>query len=175
VLSGEIDVALITASSNLDSLVYEPCGKAEVVPFVSTNHPLAKKELLPISELMTVPLVVRTRTGGRTTRTWRRLQALINGRGPLNVVLYCDSHRTLRHAVRSGSGLGFAYRDYLARELKEGKLKTLTIEGFTNHFDQFIVYSNKNSLSDAAEGFLAMLRRKVTKLHRKQSSLSTVA
>jgi hypothetical protein len=72
--------------------------------------------------------------------------------------------------VRSGAGLGFSYRDYLTREIKRGELKVLKIEGFTNKYQQFIVYPKDRPLSEAAEKYLAVLRQKNKKSRRNPPS-----
>lgn len=172
VLRGRIDLAFITKPANLDSLVYESCGTGEVLGFVSAKHPLAEKSTLKLSDLRITPLVVRTRTGDRPTRTWKQLQALASGAGPLSIAIDCDSHRSVRHAVRRGKGLGFGYRDYLARDIKSGALKALKLDGFQHSYENFVIYAKEPPLSEAAEHFLALVRRKNSKSRRSLLSQS---
>jgi LysR family transcriptional regulator, low CO2-responsive transcriptional regulator len=142
------------------------CGTGEVVAFVSAQHPLAEKKALSISDVRNTPLVVRTRTGKNPTRSWQRLQALANEGAPLSIAMDCDSLRTLRHAVKSGKGLGFCYREYLAGEIKRDEIKVIKVEGFEHRYDNFVVYAKDRPLSEAAEKFLALIRRRIGKAMR---------
>jgi LysR family transcriptional regulator, transcriptional activator of the cysJI operon len=158
VLGGEIDLAFITKPGNLGALVYEGCGSGEVVAFISANHPMAQKKRVTLSELANVPLIVRTQRAKKSTRTWERLQTLANEKVSLSVAMDCDSRRTLRNAVKSGRGLGFCCRDYLAEEIKRGQVKALKVEGFQNSYTSYVIYAKDRPLSATAEELLALLR-----------------
>lgn len=169
VLKSELDLALITRPSHLQGMVYEPCGSVEVVAFVCVNHPLARKRELTLYELGLVPLILQGRIGNRSSRTAEQLRSLETEGFKLNIAMDCDSHRTLRYAVKRGMGVGFTYREYLATDIKKGRLKILKIPGFKSLYDTYVVYAKDKPLSPAAVHFLALVRRR----RRKTSSLTS--
>jgi DNA-binding transcriptional LysR family regulator len=166
VLNAKIDLAFINNPGNLDSLVYEPCGTGKVVAFVSAKHPLVEKQTITVSDLRKTPLIVRTHQGDKPTRTWKQLQELAGDGFSLSVALDCELQGTLVHAVKSGEGLGFSYREFLAREIEQGEIKVLKVQGFKNSYENFVTYAKDRPLNDAAENFLALLRQKNSKSRR---------
>ena len=155
-LNGELDLALITEPSHSEKLVYEPCGKGDIVPCVSARHPLATRKVVAKSQLPDVPLILRQTNNDRSTRTWKYLSDLVESADKLNVSLECDSHRVIRQAVIEGRGVGFTYRDAIARLVKQKRVVELQIEGFANPYTIYLVYRKDRALSRAAQAFVAM-------------------
>jgi hypothetical protein len=100
-------LVLLTDRSHHEGFSSEACGKVEVVPFVSTKHPLAKKRVLTPHELVDAPILVCSQVRAMVSRVKRVLQGMANKKIELNDVMYPANHRMLRRTLEAGweSGL----------------------------------------------------------------------
>ena len=158
VLNSELDVALVNHLGHFDGLRYENVGqKIDMVPFVSSRHPLARKTNLDPKDVLGAPLFLRRRNDGMDSRMERFLRNLAPSDLDLNVVLYTDSFHALILAVRQRLGVGFTHRDRLKNGVKSKNYKILDVPGLTVTADTYFVSAKSKPLSPVAMKFREFL------------------
>jgi DNA-binding transcriptional LysR family regulator len=169
VQSSDVEIAVITNPSTFARLVYEPCRREELVLFVSSRHPLAKRQRLSPAELARIPLVAfrRGRIGGVA-----KILNQIEERGfHPSIVMHCETAEAVKAAVRTGIGVGILYRDLVEPDRRRGDLKIIHVPGFEMHVDSFIIYPTGKPLSANAADFLTLLREGLKRTKRVKGSL----
>jgi DNA-binding transcriptional LysR family regulator len=159
VAESRVELAVVTDVSqvkNSPQFCIEPCRQEQLVPFVSTKHPFARKTRISLAELARQPLILKERSESKT----RELLKQIEQRGfELNVFMECESAEAVKAAVMKGLGAGVLYRDHLNAEIRRGDLKILRIFDLKRiDSKSFILYKSDQPLSPNAQEFLGLLR-----------------
>lgn len=157
----EIEVAIITHTSNLPGLVYEPCRREEVVFFTARRGPFARSEL-SISDFAKIPLIIFKH--GRAGAALKMLQTVKQAGATANIAIRCESVDGVKTAVHDGTGLGMLYRDNLRNEIDRGDLHLVHVKGLDIQIDSSIAYAREKPLSAGATVFLDLLRNGVQAL-----------
>jgi DNA-binding transcriptional LysR family regulator len=156
VLDSEVEVAVVTNSSALPHLIYEPCRQEELVFFASPEHPLARRKRQSLAEVANAPLVVFKK--GRLL-AFEKILRQIEGQGlTWNVAMYCESSDALKAAVKARMGLGIIYRDLVQAEINRREFKMLSVPGLNTHSESHIIYHQDKPLSVNARAFLTLVR-----------------
>ncbi len=154
VLNFELDAAVVNHLGRFDGLRYENVGrKIDMVPFVSSRHPLARKNNLTSADVLGAPLILRMREHGTDSRMERTLRRLAPPNVDLNVVLYTGSHHALILAVKQLLGVGFTHRDRLKSGVRSKKYKILDLPGLSLTADTYFVSAKSKPLSPLAAKF----------------------
>lgn len=100
----------------------------DIIPVAS---PLMQIRGTPWSpqELCRTPLVFRHESSSSMGAVWRSLQEVGIVRESCNVVLQVSGNEALKKAVQAGAGIGFVSRCAVERELAEGTLVQVPVEG----------------------------------------------
>jgi DNA-binding transcriptional LysR family regulator len=152
--SGEIEIAVVTANSNLPGVFYERCRREELVFFASRNAGLPQAEL-SLTELARVPLVLFKRgRAGATAKFFKQMQKA--GIRP-NVAVSAESVEAVKNAVCEGAGLGMLYRDSLRNEIDHGEVQLIRVPGLDMRIESAIIHPRRQ-LSAAAGEFLNLVR-----------------
>ncbi|HXG51771.1 MAG TPA: LysR family transcriptional regulator [candidate division Zixibacteria bacterium] len=163
VLNSDLDIALITAPSGVDSLVYMPFRREEYVIVASAGHPVAKKGRFTLADLNRAAFVIRRRIKGRMTRTEELLRDIEKRGIKVNIAMYCDTSEAVKGAVKNGAGLGIVHRDMVRPEIKRGELKVIKVRELEGLIKSYIVYRKDRPLSPDAQAFLDFLRQRASK------------
>jgi DNA-binding transcriptional LysR family regulator len=158
VQEGEIEIAIVTHTSNLPGVVYEPCRREELVFFAARQGPFVRTEL-SISEFAAIPLVVFKH--GTAGAALKMLQTVKKAGSTANIAIRCESVDGVKTAVRDGAGLGMLYRDNLRNEIDRGEVQLVHVTGLDMQIDSSIAYVREKPLSAAATVFLDLLRSAV--------------
>jgi|RhiMetdeSRZDD1v2_1073273.scaffolds.fasta_scaffold160685_2 DNA-binding transcriptional LysR family regulator len=159
VQNSEVEIALVTTPSASPRLIYEPCRQEELVLFVSSRHPWAKRRSLSLAELAHIPLVV-FKKGKRDAGGAAKILDQIEERGfHPTVVMHCEMAEAIKAAVRTTMGLGILHRDFVELDIHRGNLKIIHIPGLKTHTESYIIYSKEKPLSANAKDFLALLHQ----------------
>ena len=100
----------------------------EIIPVASPQMHLAGFPWLP-QELCQYPMVVRHESSSSMESVWRSLCNLGVSRESCNIVLQVSGNEALKKAVQAGAGIGFVSRRAVERELVEGTLVQVPVEG----------------------------------------------
>jgi DNA-binding transcriptional LysR family regulator len=159
VAESRVELAVVTDVSQVENspqFCIEPCRQEQLVAFVSTKHPFARKTRISLAELARQPLILKERSESKT----RELLKQIEQRGfELNVFMECESAEAVKAAVIKGLGVGVLYRDHLNTEVRRGDLKIVRISDLKRiDSKSFILYKIDQPLSPYARKFLGLLR-----------------
>jgi DNA-binding transcriptional LysR family regulator len=161
VLNSELEIAIITHSSNFSELHYEPFRQEPVVFFVSARHPLASKKELTLAEIANESLIVhrgiRRGTGEITSDILKQIEE--QGKEP-NILMECSSGEAVMAAVIRGVGIGILMQAHLNDEIRRGEVKILQVSDINDlRITSFVIYQKDKALSVAAREFLDVLKR----------------
>lgn len=145
-----VEVALVTAPSELPGCACEPYMEYEAVAFAAPDNPLCEGTL-SIGELVRFPLVVR-RGSSTVTELERRGYKL-------QFAAQFTAIEAVKTAVRGGLGVGLLFRSRLDSELERGELRLIDVPDLKSiKLKSFIIYGKQARLSENARKFLAILR-----------------
>jgi DNA-binding transcriptional LysR family regulator len=159
-LNSDIEIALLTESSDNPTVVVEPFRSEQVVAVASAGCPLPENRRFMLKELSESPFLKKQ--DGRITQQLERAGIR------LNFVLECQSHNAVKSAAESGLGIAFFAYDEVAEDLNRGSLKRIDIAELRElDFRRFIVYRKGEPLSREAQNFIGMLHRDSYKRSRR--------
>jgi LysR family transcriptional regulator, transcriptional activator of the cysJI operon len=160
IVASSVDLALINNPTKSPLLEIEPYRSDELIAFVPANHSLASKKLITTSELVEIPLVIRTRRQSQS-KTEEQLSGFEKTGRKFHIALRCDSHQSVMSAVRHGAGVGILYRQAIQREIDRGEFRIVKLPGIHLTRQSYIVYPKEKPLSPIARQFLDLLRAEV--------------
>jgi len=136
-----LDIGLIEGECNEPELDVIHWRKDELVVFCSADHPLASKQTLSESDLISVPWILReTGSGTRQTFEWAMHGILPE----LNIAIELQHTEAIKRAVESNLGIGCLSKITLVEAFKRGNLVPLQIpsRSFERNF-YFILHKEK--------------------------------
>ncbi len=171
ILNSKVEVALMRHPAKSPHIISEPYRQEWVIPFVSTDHPLARIRKLTLFDLEGVPLIIR---GANTssTRAEERLRQLETQGLTLNIAMLCETPSALKTAVRSKLGVGFLSWELVKSDVRNGVFKTIKIPNLNFRSTTFILYHRDRPLSDNARDFLTLLHKQRRKRPSSRISVS---
>lgn len=114
------------------------------------GHPFAGERRIALSRVVREPFVVRE-TG---SDTW---QSMTDGLGRhlerLNVAMQIRSTETIKQAVLAGMGITFLSAHTVSRELRDGSLVVLDVQGFPLMLHWYVVQRRTKRLPPVAQAF----------------------
>jgi DNA-binding transcriptional LysR family regulator len=152
VLSGSVDVALVTHPSYKPGLAVEPYQDLEVIAFAPASSPLRGKRI-KLSELAEFPLVIRKES--------KILKELISLGYKPTVAVACKNSGAVQAAVQKGMGIGILQGDSVKSAITDGALIKLNVPELKKiALQSFIVFNQQQPLNAMAEEFVELLRRR---------------
>ncbi|QQL49247.1 LysR family transcriptional regulator [Mucilaginibacter ginkgonis] len=127
-LSHEVDVGIIEVDSKLTTIAYKPFMSDEVIPVCSAKSPLAGKKL-SLKQLQKTPVALRERGSGTLNSLLKSLAALNISPADLTVKIRLGGTEALKNFLLADHCLGFMPRPSIVRQLAEGDLVEVPIEG----------------------------------------------
>jgi DNA-binding transcriptional LysR family regulator len=100
----------------------------EIIPVVSPKM-IMKETPLPIMEFCSYPLVLRHASSASMEVVRQSLKNIGISMEDCNIVLHVSGNEALKTAVKFGAGIGFISKRAVARELAEGSLLQVAVEG----------------------------------------------
>jgi DNA-binding transcriptional LysR family regulator len=171
ILRGDAEIALSTSRPRSSQLAVEPYQTERFVFLVANNHWLARKKVISLQDLQTVPLVIPG-TSNEMGAIEKQLRALEEEKGlKFSVALRCEAPQAAKEAIARKVGLGIIYEEVAKEDIKQGKFTALKVHDFRLQGQTYITYHRDRSLSEAAKEFLDLLRRSRSKSFQRQISL----
>jgi len=159
ILSSQLELAVVSRRPRSPNIAAEPCREEKFVAFCRPNHPLGKKRLVALPEVLQSPLVIRG--GGKRNRG--TTETLLNELDPAirpNIVMRAESPVALKSIVQNGMGVGVMLEDLVYADIRDGKFKALRLSPPIKLVARsFLIYRSERQLSANAQDFLALLRR----------------
>jgi DNA-binding transcriptional LysR family regulator len=134
----------------------------DILVIVAADHPLSVRSSVTVQDFADWPLI----TYPRGSETQAIVEEFLKNAKivPRSSLVYASSEG-IKRAVEAGIGIALFPRKPAARELKEGSLKCLPIEGFELRRRYTFVFRNDNPLSPSSRVFrdavLAWRRRSI--------------
>lgn len=160
VSNGDVEIAAVSNPTRSADLVMELFRREKLLAFVLPSHPLAKKMSLTAAELARAPLVIRADTDSGMSATEEILRELENHGVALNIAVRCQSPEAVKASVRKHMGVGFLFEGLITADVERGDFKILKVRDLELVGQSFIVYHRERPLSQYAQEFLELLRRK---------------
>lgn len=154
-MEGQIDFGFCGTQIKHPKLEYLPLVRDEMVLVVSGKAPEAK---LSLKDLKSFNLILREEGSGHRDLLVKELREQGLALKDLNIVAYSDSTETIKHLVIEGVGGAFLSRFAIERELAEGKLKMLSLNGVTFERDFYFVSHKEAKLSQIEQAFVRMVK-----------------
>ncbi|HZX58160.1 MAG TPA: LysR family transcriptional regulator [Mucilaginibacter sp.] len=127
-LNHEVDIGIIEVDNKLTTVSYKPFMSDEVIPVCSANSPLAGKSLT-LKQLLKTPIALRERGSGTLNALLKSLSDLHIKPADLNVKIRLGGTEALKNFLLADQCLGFMPRPSIIRQLAEGDLVEVPVEG----------------------------------------------
>ena len=153
----QIDIGLIEGQSHEQELIIHPFMQDELFIVASSNHPLTNRSSITVSELQQQNWIAREPGSG--TRIY--LEHLFRAYSlHVKSLLTISSNQGVKESVIQGLGLSLLSRCVIERELKNGDLAIVSLEGqpFTRTFSYLYSPTMKNKRN--VEALLGFITRK---------------
>jgi LysR family transcriptional regulator, transcriptional activator of the cysJI operon len=130
VLAKNIDLGIVEGKKHHTGLKYTDFMEDELVAVVHENSRLASKVLINLDDLSTVPLVLRERGSG----TLEVIESALKDRGiritSLPIIMHLGSTESIKSFLEHSNSMSFISIKAIEKEVSQGKLKIINIEGF---------------------------------------------
>lgn len=127
-LNHEVDIGIIEVDNKLTTVSYKPFMSDEVIPVCSATSPLAGKSLT-IKQLLKTPVALRERGSGTLNALLKALGEHHIKPADLNVKIRLGGTEALKNFLLADQCLGFMPRPSITRQLAEGDLVEVPVEG----------------------------------------------
>jgi DNA-binding transcriptional LysR family regulator len=127
-LNHEVDIGIIEVDNKLTTVSYKPFMSDDVIPVCSATSPLAGKSLT-IKQLLKTPVALRERGSGTLNALLKSLAEHHIKPADLNVKIRLGGTEALKNFLLADQCLGFMPRPSITRQLAEGDLVEVPIEG----------------------------------------------
>lgn len=137
-LSHEVDVGIIEVDNKLTTVSYEPFMSDEVIPVCSAHSPLAGHSLT-LAELTKTPIALRERGSGTLDALLKALLQHQIKPSDLIIKIRLGGTEALKNFLLADQCLGFMPRPSIVRQLAEGDLVEVPVEGLSIKRDFFFI------------------------------------
>lgn len=125
-LRDKIDIALVEGQVHSEFLLSIPYMKDELVLVVSPDHEMASKKTISSQDLQELPVYIREKGSGTRNLFMHAMEehhVLVSIQGSYN------NTEALKKAAMAGLGVAVMSRRLVAKELADGTLAALTLQG----------------------------------------------
>jgi DNA-binding transcriptional LysR family regulator len=137
-LNHEVDMGIIEVDNKLTTVSYRPFMSDEVIPVCSAKSPLAGKSLT-LKQLLKTPLALRERGSGTLNALLKALSVHHIKPADLSVKIRLGGTEALKNFLLADQCLGFMPRPSIVRQLAEGDLVEVPVEGLKITRDFFFI------------------------------------
>ena len=158
VLDREVDLGFVVEKPAFHELRSVPVFSDVLILIAPANHPLAWQRTVCFKDLEQEPLVVHNRcksTSGMTMQLFRRNNI------PFRVAVELSSFECMKSFVQQGVGLAILPRLAALRELREGTLVEIPLQGLDIQRRTFLISRDKRYLSHPAQELRKLVRASV--------------
>src|SRR5581483_11723037 len=159
VIEGKVEIGYVGFKPADPRMALEKIWKDEMVLAIPRGHPWARRSSIDLAMLGAERFISRE-TGSGTLDSFREL---LSDRGQtaddlLHVAMQLGSTEAVKQALLAGFGISILSRTSIQRELAEGALLEMPIEGFKMERDFYEVVYRQRPLSPAAQAFRLYLQ-----------------
>lgn len=154
VLDDEIELGVVGAARPHRGLVFEPFVRDELVVICPPGDALATRRRISLADLASQPLILQQRGSGVRAVLEAAFRAAGIRMRDLDVTLELGLQQSVRAAVLDGLGITVISRLAVARDLDEGRLVAVEVEGAVLARDFSLVRHAGRTPSRVSEGFV---------------------
>jgi DNA-binding transcriptional LysR family regulator len=149
-----IPLGIIEGPAMRRGLKTERMMQDEMVLIASPDHPLSfRKQAVPPTALMPLPLLMRERGSGSRRVVERALQQAGLPLRSLRIAFELDSTEAIVSGVEAGLGVGFVSRFAIGKALRLSTLRTIAVEGLEIRRDFSFIRLPGSDLEGAPAAF----------------------
>lgn len=149
-LLNQTDLAIMVRPPQDMDTVNEAFAPHAYLIVAPPDHPLARKQRIPMSRMAKEPFVVRE----KGSDTWHSMeQGLGSHLANLNIAMEIKSTETIKQAVIAGMGVSFLSSHTVSRELQLGSLVALDVQGLPLMLNWYVVHRKNKRLPPVAQAF----------------------
>lgn len=166
------DLAVMVRPPDDADTVAEPFAPHPYLIVAPRDHPLVHERAIALSRLVREPFIVRE--PGSDTRH-SMADAFGRHHAHVNVALEVKSTETIKQAVIAGMGVAFLSGHTVSRELRDGSLVALDVQGLPVMLHWYLVQRRQKRLPPVAQAFREFLLREGSALVERVVPLGGVA
>jgi len=162
--SKEVIGRLKDQSINL-GIIQEEISEEDIITELIAEDPLLlvtssskQKDSITLEELSELPLISREKGSGTQKAIASALKETSLGINDLTIMYQLNSMEAIKSSVVSGKGMAFIPKLTIERELYEGTLRTIEVEGLSINSRYYVAYRKKHPLSIYEEEFKKFLK-----------------
>lgn len=168
VTEGRIDLGIVVASEVPETLECEDLYEEELLIFGAPHLPIFRRHPHPLGEIARYPFVMPTRDSGFRSFLDKTLREL--GLPAVQIAMEVGSDEAIKQAVETGLGLGILFASGIHREVEEGRLQVLPLEGRRLTGRIAFVHRPHKRFSPMVKELIQFIRQHVT---QRQAALCT--
>lgn len=149
-------VGELPRTSNLES---QTISDYELVLVAEPGHPLTRTDSITVQQLIDQPFVVREPGSGCRHSVESALRGMGVSPTELNIVVEMNSNEAIRSAVQQGIGIAFLSNTAVQRDLDEGRLAAIPIQGFQARRHLYLITDPQRMPPPAVRAFLSYLKQ----------------
>ncbi|MBT8333378.1 MAG: LysR family transcriptional regulator [Desulfobacterales bacterium] len=153
VLDGTSDIGFVEGIVRSQELLARPWFKDELVVLAAPSDPLANNDVFDVEEdLKNTRWIMREKGSGTAALFRKKMKNYLND---LNIVMEMGHPEAVKRAVESGVGVACLSALTTCREVENGWLKSLKVEGVDMKRQLHIISRKDKQMSDSLAEFLA--------------------
>ncbi|MDA1013782.1 MAG: selenium metabolism-associated LysR family transcriptional regulator, partial [Planctomycetota bacterium] len=155
--SGRVQLGLVGRRIDKPHLLFRPFASDELVLIVGKEDRWKRRRKVRLAEVLSRPVILREPGSGSR---WCLEQALLRAAHcveDLDVALELGSNESIKEAVQNGTGVAVLSRFAVQRDLDEGRLHGIAIDGLELSRTLFVVSDSRRALPRPARAFLQFL------------------
>ena len=159
VLDGEVELGFVGFKGQDGRLSFHRIWKDEMVLAVPKGHPWTRLKAVNLSDLKSQGFISRE-GGSGTLRSFRNLVSRKRKEPEilLNVIMELGSTEAIKEALIAGLGISILSRTSIRREIQDGLLKDIPIQGLKLERDFYQIFHRHRTLSPVSQAFVHFLR-----------------
>lgn len=154
-LDKTINIGIIHGNPMISNIKTEKITRDRLL--LVTSLPLIKTSIT-INELKQLPLIFRENGSGTRKTILQSLEAFNLNISDLNIFYELNSMEAIKTSVISAKGISFIPELTIKRELKEGILKEICVEGLDIYSEFYIAYLIEHHLSSYEAEFIKFIK-----------------
>ncbi len=123
-----IDLGMVEAVVSNKNLIVEMCRMDQLVTIVPPKHPLTKKSIVTIHDILEYPFICREEGSGTRDVINDYLNSVNMKESDLNISMELGSPESVKGAVGAGMGISILSQTTILKELRLGLLSSIPLE-----------------------------------------------
>lgn len=157
-LQQNINLGIIEGPIQSKQITSIPFLTDKVIAVCSSTSDLTKKHRYTLKELPTLPIVLREKGSGTLAALLQSLQKLKITLNDLNVKVRLGGTEALKNFLIESNGLGFLPRRSVLKELKNGELTEINIQGLDIERNFYFIQRKGEPLNELSKILIAFAR-----------------